>query len=489
MKRLLRPSYDQCVLFPTTLEEMLPAEHPARFVRDFVAELPLHTYGIAPPSLSGPGSSPYDPAMLLALCLYGYLERIRSSRQLEKACYNHLGFIWLAGQCHPDHNTFANFLKAHRQAFKQIFRALTKVTHQLGLISLVLHALDGTKIAAACSKEGALHANSLTELLAKVEAAVEEIQTQMAHADAQEADRAVVLPTALAEAAARKAQIQAALATLEEAETKHLAPSEPEARMVKCRDGSFPLGYNAQLVVDATHGLIVAEDVVNAECDNAQLVPMLDQVAATLGGVADETLADGGYFAGEQLQTAEEQAYPVLVNLTGVGASSAAPGYQKADFHWDADRQEYRCPQGQRLPFLKRKAKKRTNGQPYQVEIYQCRQCATCPVRATCTKSRTGRTIERMDYEAVVERQRAKQADPAKGALLSRRSALVERVFAVIKGPLGFRRWTVAGLTAVRAQWSFLCLTYNLKVLMQLWRRGLFELTKLGTLFRQLAPT
>lgn len=256
---------------------------------------------------------------------------------------------------------------------------------------------------------------------------------------------------------------------------------------MKCRNGSFPLGYNAQVAVDAQHGLIVAEEVVNAECDNYQLLPMLDQVQETLGRVADETTTDGGYFAGEQLQGAEAQGYPVLMNLNGVGASAAAAGYQKADFRWEAEQHRYLCPQGQALPFLKRKTKLRTNGQPYAVEIYQCRHCAGCPVRATCTKSRTGRSIERTEYDDVVERQRAKQADPAKAALLKRRGAIVERIFAVIKGPLDFRRWTVAGLTAVRAQWSFICLTYNLKVLYQLWRARRFDLTEFGLLVRQVA--
>lgn len=487
MKRLLRPCYDQHVLFQTTFDELLPAEHPARFVRDFVAALPLKDYGIMPPSLSGPGSPPYDPAMLLAICLYGYLERIRSSRQLEKACYNQIGCLWLAGQLHPDHNTFANFLKDHRASFKQIFRDLTKVAHRMGLIALVLHAIDGTKIAAACSKERALHQNTLAETLQTVDAALEEIQAQMARNDTAEADLLVSLPAELMETKARKAQIEAALATLEEAGTKHLHPQEPEARMMKCRNGSFPMGYNAQVAVDEQHGLIVAEDVVNAECDNYQLLPMLDQVQETLGRVADETTADGGYFAGDQLQGAEAQGYPVLMNLNGVGASTAAEGYQKADFTWDADQQQYICPCGQVLPFLKRKAKKRTNGQPYQVEIYQCRHCAGCSVHEICTKSRTGRSIERTAYDDVVERQRAKQADPAKAALLKRRGAIVERIFAVIKGPLDFRRWTVAGLTAVRTQWSFICLTYNLKVLCQLWRDGRFDLTQFGILIRQVA--
>ncbi len=452
--------------------------------------LPLSDYGIRPASVTGPGASPYAPDMLLAICLYGFLERIRSSRGLEKACYNQVGCLWLAGQMHPDHNTFANFLREYREAFKKIFRALTQVLRKVGLISLVLHAIDGTKIAGACSKESAWHENSLTELLPKVEAAIEEALAQMARHDAEGVETPVTLPAALAEKQARKARIEEELAALRAAGTKHLNPLEPEARMMKCADGSFPMGYNGQIAVEALHGLIVAEDVVNAECDNYQMIPLLDQVQETLGGVAEETVLDGGYFAGEQIQAAETKQYPILMNLNGVGASSAAEGFQKQDFVWDPAARCYRCPQGQVLPFLKQKSKKRTNGQTYRVEIYQCHGCAGCPVREHCTKSKTGRSIERTDGDEAVERQREKQADPDKAAILKQRGSIVERVFSVIKGPLGFRRWSVAGLTAVRAQWSLICLTYNLKVLCRLWSAGQFDLAQMGALLRQLSvPT
>ncbi len=482
MSYLLRPDYAQGFLFPPTIEDWVPADHPARFVRDFVAELTLPDYGITVPQTTGAGRPAYDPAMLLALWLYAYLERIHSSRQLERACGQHLGVIWLAGGLRPDHNTLSNWLRDHRDAFRQLFRALVKVARELELIGMVLHALDGTKIMAVCAKAHALHENSLTKQLAQVEAALEELLAQVGQPDAEDAVQAPALPERLAEATQRKAAIEAALQQLADAGTAHRHPGEPDARMIKLANGSCQMAYNAQAVVDATHGLLVAEAVTNAECDNAQLVPMLGQVDATLGQTADETATDGGYFAGEQLQTAEERQYAVLVNLNGIGASSAAVGYQKADFRWDAEAQQYTCPQGHPLPFDRTKHKKRTNGQPYTVAIYRCRTCAACPVRGQCTKSQGGRTIERTDYDDAVDRQRAKQQQPEQAALLKRRGSLIERVFGVIKGPLGLTRWTVAGLAGVRGQWALTCLTYNLKVLHGLWRQGVVDPRRLGRL-------
>ncbi|MEI7832967.1 MAG: IS1182 family transposase [bacterium] len=473
-------------MFPPTLEEWLPDNHPARFVRDFVANLPLESLGFGE-SKSTMGRPPYDPAMLLALWLYGYIERIRSSRQLERACFNQIGCIWLAGQLHPDHNTLSSFLRAHRQDFKRLFRNMVQVARQLELVGMMVHALDGTKIAALCSKQGAWHRENLQQTLKELDAAIETLLLQTEQADTQEIGT-VALPVELEDAQQRKAKISEALAELDAADTNHLQSREPEARVMKGGDGRKIFSYNAQALRDSTSGLVVAAEVSTDAADNYLLVPMLDQAEETLGELAEETLADGGYQSGDEFVKLEEKQRNVLVNLES--SSDWKPGpYSKEYFMYDQTADQYTCPQGQTLVFMRQKTKKRKrDGSSYSLSIYQGTACLTCPHRPDCTKSGRGlRTIERANYDEAFTRQRLKQREPNSRALLRWRGSIIERLFGDIKQNLGFRRFTVAGLAAVDAQWTQICMTINLKVFMKWWSSGRLDLTAFGQQSRKLA--
>lgn len=471
----IQPNRAQVFLLPPSLEDWVPENHDARFIDSFVDTWDLVALGFDDEVVQWTGRRPYAPALLLKLWLYGYCCKIRSSRQLEQACTNHVGMMWLAGLLRPDHNTLANFLKAHRQAFITVFQRLLKTLAQMELVGMVLHALDGTKIPALQSKRGAWHRENLLKALEGIEAVLTELVAQTEATDADEADLAVALPPALTEATARREAIRDALAALDAAGTDHLQSREPEARMMKGGDGRTTFAYNAQAQVDARSGLIVAQDVVMDAADNAQLVPMLEQVAETLGAVADETLADGGYQSGEAFAQLEEQGRSVLVNLEAVAAAQTAP-FAKEQFTWEPEADRYLCPQGSPLAFLRKKAKKhKRDGSPYQVWVYQCRACAGCPCRDQCTTSRTGRSVERTAFDDAFTRQRARQRTAEARELLRLRGSLIERVFGRIKQIDGFRRWTVDGLAAVRAQWALLCVVYNLRIVRNWWRQGTFS--------------
>jgi len=156
MSYVIKADYDQVIMLPPCMEDWVSPDHPARFVRDFVASFPLRDLGIPIPHPLQ-GQAPYDPALLLGLWLYGYLRKVRTSRKVEEACSQDIGFIWLAGNHRPDHNTLARFFKQNRRVFKRLFKLLVKTAKGLDLIGLVLHAVDGTKIASACGTPGALH--------------------------------------------------------------------------------------------------------------------------------------------------------------------------------------------------------------------------------------------------------------------------------------------------------------------------------------------
>jgi hypothetical protein len=219
-------------------------------------------------------------------------------------------------------------------------------------------------------------------------------------------------------------------------------------------------------MADAQAGIIVAQTAVNAESDNAQLVPMLKETEANLGAVAAETVGDGGYASAQQLGEAQTQGYEVLV-APGVETGGEKRGeYDSAKFAYDREADEVICPQGQRLKF---EGEKKKGPQRPAVRSYRCEHAAQCPVQGLCSRRRTGRRIEISPQRAAIIRQREKRRDPAKQALLRQRKAIVEPVFATIKQAMGFRRWTVRGLENVRTQWALLCTTYNLKKIYPHW--------------------
>jgi len=485
MSYVIKADYDQVIMLPPCMEDWVSPDHPARFVRDFVASFPLRDLGIPIPHPLQ-GQAPYDPALLLGLWLYGYLRKVRTSRKVEEACSQDIGFIWLAGNHRPDHNTLARFFKQNRRVFKRLFKLLVKTAKGLDLIGLVLHAVDGTKIASACGTPGALHRDDLAQILQTFDARIDAMMAETTQADAQPS-AAVALPAALCDVQARRAAIEQQLARLDAEETNHLQETESEARMQKCADGKARFGYNCQAVRDERSGLIVAEELTNAECDTQLLVPMLEETHANLGALAEVTAADGGYVSGEEIAHAETHGFAVLLNLSGLAGNPKAGCYPKRDFQYDAALDCYRCPHGALLPFdhLKQKARK-AGSEIFTVKVYKGIACATCPQRVRCTKSpRQGRRVERSPSDDAIERQMARQDSVECRLLLKMRSQIIEPLFSFIKDAGGFRRFTQRGLGGARAQWSLVCLTHNLKALRRLLLAGRFTWEQFVAAFQQ----
>jgi len=448
---------------PPAFEDWVGRDHPARFIREFVEALDLRGLGFRErPSEEGRPS--YANDLLLKVWLYGYLARIRSTRELERACREHMSLIWLTG-CHAlDHCTLWRFWHANRKALRAVFRSAVKVAAEQGLIGMVCHAVDGTKIAAASSRRTVEHREDLEKLLARVEAGLAETEAAVEAAEQTEAGE-YRLPENLQVAVKLRAAIGESLQKMDEAERDHLHPQEPEARLMPCEGRKDP-AYNAQAVADAQAGIIVAQAAVNAESDNAQLVPMLEETKANLGKVAAETVADGGYASAEQLGEAQDKGYEVLVAPGAETGGEKRGEYDSGKFAYDRATDEVLCPQGQRLGFegIRKKGKQKP-----AVRSYRCQHDAQCPVRALCSRSRRGRRIEISPQRAALARQREKRRDPVKQALLRQRKAIIEPVFGTMKQAMGFRRWTVRGLENVRTQWALLCTAFNLKKIYPRW--------------------
>lgn len=470
MSRARRPNYDQLFLLPPSLDDWVSAEHPVRFVRDLVDTLDLVALGFREPKAGEEGRPHYPPDLLLKVWLFGWMERTRSTRALEKACLRDTAFLWLTGNQHPDHCTLWRFFRDNRKALRSLFKRVVQVAAASGLVGFALHALDGTKLSAASSSATAWHRERLDKELKQLDRHVDGYMEQV-EAAATEEDASYAMPTAMQDAEARKEQIVRALAELDKEQANHMHPNEREARVVKTRTHNT-LGYNAQIVVDHDSDLIVAADVSNDATDHRQLVPMVEQVAETLGKPAEQTVADAGYYGGEQFEQAERRHLPVLVPIQQDGTKKGE--LTKANFHYDAERDGYICPRGEFLPLEARKtATKKT---PYPTWLYRCHN-RDCPVRGQCTDNKKGRTISRTPYDEVIQRQARKQAHPLMKIALSLRKEIVEHLFAIVKSIDGFRSFTVRGLEKAQAQWALACTAVNLRKLYAFWREGRLALS------------
>ena len=399
--------------------------------------------------------------------MYGYLERVRSSRRLEKACRRDMALMWLTGLNYPDHNSLWRFWSDNRKPLKEVFRQTIRVAAKADLIGMVLHALDGTKITARASTDKMWGRKILEKRLARLDQSIGEMEGEVERAEKQE-EAEYKLPEDLANKQKLREVIRERLAELEKEGREHMHPGERDAKVMKNHEGTR-LGYNSQAVVDNKNGLIVAADVTNEENDKHQLVPMLEQVQEEVGQVAEETVADSGYWSGDQLAKAEEADLPVLVSLDQAEAKREARGpYDYSHFRYDKEKDCYCCPQGQWLTYEKTRKEARSR-------VYRCRHYKNCPVRWECSQDKGGRSLERSPYAEALQRQEEKQKDPAKRELLRLRMRTVEPVFAVVKERLGFRRYTIGGIYKARSQWWFVCALVNLLRIYPLWRAGELE--------------
>lgn len=448
----------QTQLLPPSVEEYVAAEAPVRVIDAFVAGLDLAAAGfVGRPAATG--RPPYDPRDLLSLYLYGYLNRVRSSRRLEAEAARNLEVIWLLRGLRPDFKTIADFRRDHRAAFAGVFRAFNLLCRRLELFGAELIAIDGAKFKAVNSARRHYTAAQLAELTAQIDQRIAEYLGQLDAEDTTHAD----LP-----AAPTKAELQAKLATLQDRRAQYqdwqqqltasgqteISLTDPDSRGQK----KIGVGYNAQIAVDAKHHLIAVPDVVQDQNDLAQLHPMAAAAQTALANPNLQAVADTGYHEAQQLEKCE-QAGVVTYVPAGHGTSGQAPGgrsvHPKTDFVYDTGQDTYRCPADQTL----RCGYAGGSAGQWRRYYYNVAACGACTQRAQCTTARY-RKISRLQNEAVVERQAARVA--AQPALVAARKTIVEHVFGTLRLG-GHDEFLCRGLEMVRAEFVLSALGYNLR--------------------------
>jgi transposase len=475
-------SRDKTWLLPPTLEELLPADHPARYVAAFVDELDRAAWcelGVAPDG-AAVGAPAYHPRALLGVWLYGFMDGVRSSRKLEQACWDRLPYLWLTGWQHPDHHTLWRFYRDHRQAMRRLLKRTVRTAVEAGLVDLAVQAVDGTRVAGNAARERTLDPAALEGLLERTAIAIDDLEAQNAGGDDPPPGR---LPRELQQLEALRARVQQALERVgTEDGPSRVNLTDPDATLQQARGGGFVVGYNAQAMVaglvpaspddpDAPGGMVItAADVTTDRDDHGQLLPLVDQAAATTATPLAQVLADGGYHSTANLVGCAERAAPVQVLMPDPQAPAATDAYHKDRFVYDAETDTYTCPQGQPLTFHGMVA--RGKGKPPDRKYRASKTaCAACPVRDQCTTSTTkGRSIAISPDDAQLRAHRAVMATEVARTAYRRRKTLPEPTFGILKEQQGARRFLLRGLTNVQAEWSLLATAFNLRTLARIWQ-------------------
>ena len=460
-------SRSQAFLFPPSLEEMVADEHPVRFAATLVDGLRDADWRALGVDRWGAmeGAPGYDARLLLSVWVYGFMSGVRSSRALERACREQLPFLWLTNAQRPDHNTLWRFYQAHRDGMRVLLRSTIQTAVKSGLIDLALQAVDGTKIGANAAKVLTFDAAGLEHLLARVEAAITELESQNAGGDEP---APATLPAELAQQEALRERVLEALAAVLEPETparRNL--TDADAQLLHTA-GGWVLGYNAQLVVSPAVNPAVSEhpsmlittcDVTTSGVDSQHLVGLLDAAAAETG-TRSATVADAAYHSGPNLEACAEREQTIAVPET-LGRRLEEP-FHKAAFTYQPETDTFRCPAGQVLE------KRGTTSAGKLLYRAPAALCQVCPSRSHCTSDRQGRALRVSRHDVVLTRHRAWMRSEEAQALFRRRKTLVEPVFGILKEVLGVRRFLLRGLSAARAEWTLLATAFNLRTLWRL---------------------
>jgi transposase len=454
----------QDTFLPSRLEDYVTDDNPVRVIDVFVAELDLTKLGFEGMNPQATGRPGYHPSTLLKIYLYGYLNRIQSSRRLERETQRNVELMWLTGRLMPDFKTIANFRKDNGPAIRGVCRQFIVLCRQLNLFTQAVVAVDGSKFKAVNNRDRNFTSAKVQRRMEQIEASINRYMAALDIADQQEAETAQSKSTKLKE---KIAALKKRMQHLKEIEVlvqatadKQISLTDPDARsMATSGKGTGVVGYNVQTVVDAQHHLIVAHEVTNVGNDRGQLATMAQQAQIAMGRRDLELVADRGYFKGEEIVACENAGMTPFVPKPLTSNSTAKGRFGKQDFVYVAEDNTYRCPAGERLTWRFASVE-----DGMTLHSYWTSACQACPLKAKCTTGKE-RRIKRWEHEGVLEtmQQRLDHA-PEKMAI---RRQTVEHPFGTIKAWMGSTHFLTKTLGRVSTEMSLHVLAYNLKRVMK----------------------
>jgi len=453
----------QLTLFPEALDDYIAEDNPVRFLDAFVETLDFRGFGFQHAVLEETGRPPYHPADLLKLYVYGYLNRIRSSRHLEKEAGRNLELMWLLKRLTPDFKTIADFRRDNRQAIRQVSREFTLFCRRLDLFGGELVAIDGSKFKAQNSKGRNFTHKKFKRQIKELEKKIDEYLEELDQADEGEKDvpdkpNVDQLREKIEAMKRRQAELRQLEEQMGESGQSQISLTDPDSRSMPVGGGEATVvGYNVQLSVDSKYKLIVDHEVTNDVTDRGLLSRMAERAKQALGVDEMDVIADKGYYDGQEVKACLEENITPYIPKANTSANRKRGLFTKEDFRYDSDQDCYWCPADQSLTF-----RFQTTEQEREIRYYaNPAACRRCPIKAQCTRNKGGRRITRWVDEHLLEAMQARvQAEPEKVGL---RKQLAEHPFGTIKCAMNQGYFLLRGLEKVRAEMALTVMAYDLK--------------------------
>jgi transposase len=466
MKRFIEgEDRSQSTLLPACLDDYIADDNPVRAVDAFVEELDLRQLGFAGADPAETGRPAYHPAVLLKLYIYGYLNRIPSSRRLEREAQRNVELMWLTGRLAPDFKTIADFRRANGAGIRAVCRRFVQLCRELKLFSQAIVAIDSSKFKAVNSRDRNFTPNKVEQRVRQIEQSIDRYLTAL-----ETADR-----TQPAEVEAKSERLREKIETLrgqmrrmerigEELKTapgEQISETDPDARsMISQAKGSGVVGYNVQTAVETKHHLIVTHEVTNVGNDRAQLTKMATAARDEMGKTKMQAVADRGYFNSNEIKACTEAGITPLVPKPMTSNARAEGRFSKLDFIYIARDDEYQCPAGERAVF-----RFATIENGLTIRKYWSSACPRCPLKTQCTTS-SYRRITRWEHERILEAMQ-RRLDRRPDAMTLRRRT-IEHVFGTLKHWMGSTHFLTRGLKHVGTEMALQVLAYNFKRLISL---------------------
>jgi transposase len=451
----------QGVLLPEFLDDYVAEDNPVRVIDVFVDELDLHALGFAGVVPEATGRPAYHPATMLKVYLYGYLNRVQSSRRLERETQRNIELMWLTGRLMPDFKTIADFRRDNGAAIRSACAQFVVLCRQFNLFTRAVVALDGSRFKAVNNRDKNFTVAKVAKRIEQVEASIARYLTALDRADRRDDDvaeaRTVRLTEKIEGLRRQMLSLKAMGEQVEASPDKQVSLTDPDARsMATSGKGTGTVGYNVQMAVDAEHHLIVAHEVTNIGSDRSQLTSMGHKAQEATGCDELTVLADRGYFNGDQVLACEGTGVLPIIPKTQTSNNPNRGLFSGADFIYDVEHDHYTCPAGQHLTKGKVRSDRRDDMDHYR----NLSACEACVLNSRCTTDKHKR-VKRWVHEGVLDKMQAR-LDRLPEAMTIRRQT-VEHPFGTLKAWMGTTHFLTKTLDKVRTEMSLQVLAYNMK--------------------------
>ena len=466
MKRFIEgEDRTQTVLLPACLDDYIAEDNPVRAVDAFVEELDLKALGFAGADPAMTGRPAYHPAVLLKLYIYGYLNRVPSSRRLEREAQRNVELMWLTGRLAPDFKTIADFRRANGDGIRAVCRRFVQLCRELKLFTQAIVAIDSSKFKAVNSRDRNFTPNKVDRRQQQIEESIRRYLDALETADRTQPVEVEAKTERLREKIetlrGQMRRMDRIREDLKAAPDEQISETDPDARsMISQAKGTGMVGYNVQAAVDTKHHLIVTHEVTNEGSDRAQLSKMATAARDEMGKTKMEAIADRGYFNSNEIKATLEAGITPLVPKPMTSNAKAEGRFSKGDFIYLQKDDEYQCPAGERA--IHRFSREEGG---LMVRIYWSSACPGCPMRKQCTTSNY-RRIRRWQHEHLLEAMQRRLDRKPEAMLLRRRT--IEHVFGTLKHWMGSTHFLTRGLAHVSTEMSLYVLAYNLKRVIKL---------------------